>query len=120
MSVYPKVRSSNGGRDWYEDEGDDRFTSKVVPADAIVIERSTLPVVSVTEVGSMKVADTVFCGYDESMLRRDVLQRLALAEHLKAQVEALATALKDEPMFGLGRPDADIIARSLIAQGWSK
>lgn len=57
-------------------------------------------------------------------LRSRALDSLALAEYLdahppvdEADVEALASALKDEPLFGLGRPDANEVARHLLATG---
>ena len=56
--------------------------------------------------------------------RVDALESLAMAEHLdanppidEAEVDALATLLKDDAQFGLGRPDADEIARRLVKAG---
>lgn len=90
----------------------------------LVIPRTDLPLVTVHGHGRI-TADGL--GGEVSGVEtasRNALAWLALAEYLdahppidQAQVNALAAALKDHPMFGLGRPDADLIARDLIATG---
>ena len=97
----------------------------LITEDAITIPRIDLS--KVTEEG-----DT-FATTPPTRLHRDTnpakvraigLAYLALAERLtdhraddEAQVDALATLLKDDAQFGLGRPDADEIARRLVKAG---
>ena len=92
--------------------------------DVITIPRTDLPAVKENAYG------VVARGIDASkhafppLLRAKAYAFLAMAEHLEknppideAQVDALATLLKDDAQFGLGRPDADEIARRLVKAG---
>lgn len=131
---YPRVESASlvGIPDVYMPSKTGEF--KVVPVDAIVIERSDLPPVA----AGRKVVSGPF---DRSIhdsaesVRRQARHLLAIAEYLdahppvdEAQVEALA---EDMIMAGASAPVSegdseafsramDDIARRLVEQGWAK
>jgi hypothetical protein len=95
--------------------------AKVVPADAIVIERGDLPHVEVTEMGDLDVLGEVVAMGDEASHRDIALTRLAAADYLAAhppvdryELEALANALGDALRE---TTDPIAIARDLLTSG---
>ena len=101
---------------------------KIVPADAIVIERALLSEVTVDRHGLHVDGLTVDSVTTYADARRDMLAHAALAEYLKAQspvdeaqVEALAADILhiDVPVNN-GTEWPQSWARLLVAAGWSK
>lgn len=131
MTEYRKVRVGKDGRvvpEWqpegfvYPD-----MPMKVVPADAIVIERSELP--EVREHGGGLTTDPgphgVTTNYmDAERLRHEALRYVALAEHLRehppvdeAQVAALTSLIRGEQNTREVIDAAPWIARRLVQAG---
>jgi len=102
---------------------------KVVPADAIVIERSALPEVDAT--GWLSAGDSALDPAEVAMgvefVRSKARDYLALAEHLdahppvdEAQVEALTGWFELHTGFMLSRDQIGALARKAAADGWHK
>lgn len=119
---YVRVRGSKPPAAWFAEGG----THKVVPADAIVIERGDLPEVFADK--SVVAGPVAGAPYDNpDLLTRKALGYLALAEYLRAnppvdeaQVEALTQIVSEigGPSLGGGStPHADTFARRLVARG---
>ena len=129
---YPRVRLTNlFGPARYE--ASERGLGKVVPADAIVIERESLPEVTVSTLAAQATGNaTLFVSeHGDSAdiaerLRSDALAILALSEYRRehppvdeAEVEALGQILSEEDEGRRGHDDASWadIARRLLATG---
>lgn len=130
MRDYPELIDIGGGV-WSAAVPGMPGNHKVVPADAIVIERSDLPEVEEYPVGDFYVSGFVFPrNKDVSALRDEVLVRLALIEYLTAhppvdeeQIEAAMPYIEDLIESAGGCRDGwDVraIARRLVEQGWTK
>jgi len=97
---------------------------RIVPADAIVIDRSEVHPVETTEYKDVHTCDGYAYGYNrEKTARRQALSLLAYAEYMdahprvdEAQVGALSEILHDATDF-LDHPSADDLAHAVIATG---
>lgn len=126
--LYIEPRGASGEHFTVEELDAALASHKVVPADAIVIERSELPEVRPGYgAGTLSAGPIGNVDMDVALaetLRAHALGYLALAEHLaahppvdEAQVEAMAAeihAVHPSPTLG------DDIARHLIRNGWTK
>lgn len=129
-------RSSDDPRVWWANDDDGVY--RVVPADAIVIERDELPEVVASSSGALAdvggMSTVILPSVEEH--RVVALRHLALAEHLaahppvdEAQVEALARMLRDHAPSKRGGATWDYAsdqtewlntARELIRAGWHR
>lgn len=127
---YPQVAQTSNRLSWYAN--DVYGTHKVVPADAIVIERGDLPEVTVERTSSgvpyyRLPGDYGFGGTEKpEWYEEHARNYLALAEHLRtnppvdeAQVEALAALIraKYDESTASRYPTEDALARHLVARG---
>lgn len=137
MNEYPKVIDI--GADMWATSNAAVPTHKVVPADALVIERWELPAVTDQGGGTWRfdtgasLSTWIIKTADDA--RTEALELLALAEHLdahppvdEAQVEALAEALWSAGSNSTAWADISIAtqalwiarARRLVELGWTK
>lgn len=122
---YPRVRGSKPPAAWFAEGG----THKVVPADAIVIERDDLPEVTAENAPSgrtscLKVSGVLYVITETpEWYEKRARNYLAVAEYLRAnqpvdeaQVEAVTAALYEATQ---GPDDIDVpdVARRLVARG---
>lgn len=129
MNNYPELIDIGGGV-WSGAIPGMPGNHKLVPADAIVIERGDLPEVKAVG-GSVRAGSLTFAAdKDPAQVRNWALDYLAAAEHLaahppvdEARVEALAAEMADAGANPTSSVTANLellsIARRLVEQGWT-
>lgn len=125
MSEYPRVKADRPSEFGAKYAPAENGPLMLVPADAIVIERSALPEVVVEGDGLLLIGGGRYVGdTDPALARRISIQYVAFAEYLDAhppvdeeQVEALAEDVRN---LEESAPFASDLARALIARGWHK